>query len=90
MNGKKLEQAAAEKNQLIVLTELHSGLHFCQQEDANYYEWAEPIPGKTSQWLSKLAKSLGIIIVGSIFEKRQTGIQRNDLLFETGGFDTLG
>ncbi len=54
-------RAAAEQGaQLVVLQELHRGLYFCQQEDVDQFDLAEPIPGPTTQRLGELAKSLGV------------------------------
>ena len=40
-----LAQRGAE---LIVLQELHNSLYFCQTEDVNTFEQAEPIPGPST------------------------------------------
>ena len=69
--------AAAQGAQLVVLQELHRGLYFCQQEDVDQFDLAEPIPGPSTQALGELAKELGIVIVASLFEKRATGLHHN-------------
>ena len=69
--------AAAQGAQLVVLQELHRGLYFCQQEDVDQFDLAEPIPGSSTQALGELAKELGIVIVASLFEKRATGLHHN-------------
>ncbi len=66
---KNIEQATNSGSQLIVLSELHSQLYFCQQKKVQNFELAESIHGITSEWLSNLAKKNRIIIVGSLFEK---------------------
>ncbi|WP_303289352.1 carbon-nitrogen hydrolase [Marinobacter sp. SS5-14b] len=72
--------------QLVVLQELHATLYFCQTEDTAVFELAEPIPGPTSNRLSKLAKELGIVLVGSIFERRMNGVYHNtSVVFDTDG-----
>src|SRR5439155_310056 len=38
---------------------------------------AEPIPGPTTETLGRLAKELGKVIVGSVFERRAAGIYHN-------------
>jgi N-carbamoylputrescine amidase len=38
---------------------------------------AEPIPGPTSDALSRLAKELDVVIVGSVFERRAPGVYHN-------------
>ncbi|MDP4546541.1 carbon-nitrogen hydrolase [Marinobacter sp. MDS2] len=81
-----IREAAKRGAQLVVLQELHATLYFCQTEDTDIFELAEPIPGPTSTYLSALAKELGIVLVGSIFERRMNGVYHNTaVVFETDG-----
>lgn len=81
-----VRQAASEGAQLVVLQELHATLYFCQTEDSGVFELAEPIPGPTSERLSALAAELGIVLVGSIFERRMNGVYHNTaVVFERDG-----
>ncbi len=72
-----IRAAAAGGAQLVLLQELHTSLYFCQHEDTALFDLAEPIPGPSTTWLGKLAKSLGIVIVGSLFERRAPGLYHN-------------
>ena len=63
--------------QLIVLQELHNTLYFCQVEDVNNFDLAEPIPGPSTDFYGQLAKSLGVVIVTSLFERRAPGLYHN-------------
>ena len=63
--------------QLIVLQELHNSLYFCQTEDVNNFDLAEPIPGPSTRFFGELAKQLGVVIVTSLFEKRAPGLYHN-------------
>lgn len=74
---KAIRQAAAQGAKLVVLQELHTSLYFCQTEDVNQFDLAEPIPGKTSNALASLAKELKVVIVASLFEKRAAGLYHN-------------
>ena len=69
-----LAQHGAE---LIVLQELHNSLYFCQTEDVNTFEQAEPIPGPSTDFFGKLARKHQVVIVTSIFEKRAAGLYHN-------------
>ena len=73
----QIRVAAAQDAQLVVLQELHRGLYFCQQEDVDQFDLAEPMPGPSTHTLGELAKELGIVIVASLFEKRATGLHHN-------------
>ena len=70
--------AAAKKGaQIICLPELILTQYFCQTEDTQNFSLAEPLPGPTSETLSKLAKELEIVLVVPLFEKRTQGIYHN-------------
>ena len=70
-------QAAREGAQLVLLQELHAGVYFCQTADAARFEQAEAIPGPTTDALAQLARELGVVIVGSVFERRAPGVYHN-------------
>ena len=63
--------------QLIVLQELHNSLYFCQIENVDNFDLAEPIPGPSTDFYGKLAKDLGVVIVTSLFERRAAGLYHN-------------
>ena len=63
--------------ELIVLQELHNSLYFCQVEDVENFNLAEPIPGPSTEFYGKLAKGLGVVIVTSLFERRAPGLYHN-------------
>ena len=62
---------------LVLLQELHATRYFCQCEDTDVFDLAEPLEGPTTQFLAELAKELDIVIVGSIFERRAPGLYHN-------------
>jgi N-carbamoylputrescine amidase len=72
-----IADAAAAGARLVLLPELHGLPYFCQTEDTNNFELAEPIPGPTTEFLGDLAKQHKLVIVGSIFEKRAAGLYHN-------------
>ncbi|MBP5423248.1 MAG: carbon-nitrogen hydrolase [Paludibacteraceae bacterium] len=74
---KKVRECAEQGAQLVVLQELHNALYFCQEEDVNQFDLAEPIPGPSTENFGKLAKELGVVIVLSLFEKRAVGLYHN-------------
>lgn len=72
--------------QLIVMQELHNSLYFCQTENVNEFDLAEPIPGPSTEIYSALAKELGVVIVSSLFERRAAGLYHNTaVVFESDG-----
>jgi len=73
----KIREAAKKGAQIICSQELFTSLYFCDVEDYNNFELAEPIPGPTTDQLASLAKELKVVIVASLFEKRAQGIYHN-------------
>ncbi len=80
-NIKAIEEEVADLARrgakLVVLSELHNSLYFCQVEDVNNFDLAEPIPGPSTDYYCALAKRLNIVMVISLFEKRAPGIYHN-------------
>jgi N-carbamoylputrescine amidase len=82
----RVAEAAAQGAQLVLLQELHNGAYFCQHESADEFDRAEPIPGPSCQRLSALAKRHGVVLVGSLFERRAAGLYHNTaVVFEKTG-----
>ncbi len=77
---------ATQGAQMVVLQELHNTLYFCQVEDVNNFDLAEPIPGPSTAFYSALAKELGIVLVTSLFERRAAGLYHNTaVVFDVDG-----
>jgi N-carbamoylputrescine amidase len=72
-----VREAARLGAQLVLLQELHTGPYFCQHEDPSLFDLAESIPGPSSQRLGTLARELSLVIVGSLFERRASGLYHN-------------
>ncbi len=70
----RIGEAAASGAQIVCLQELFAGQYPCQSEDHCRFDEAEPIPGPTSQALSAAAARHGVVIVGSLFERRAPGL----------------
>ena len=73
----KIRIAAKQGANIICLQELFTSLYFCDVEAYENFKLAEPIPGKTTDELSAIAKELGVVIVASLFEKRAEGLYHN-------------
>lgn len=72
-----IRRVAKKGAELVVLQELHNGLYFCQTEDVNQFDQAEPVPGPSTDFYGRLAKELGVVIVTSLFERRAAGLYHN-------------
>ncbi len=73
----RIREAAGQGAQVICLQELFRSQYFCREERQELFALAEPIPGPTTELLSKLAAELGVVIVGSLFERRAPGLYHN-------------
>ena len=75
--AEKIRQLAQQGAKLVVLQELHNGLYFCQDENVDTFNQAEPIPGPSTEFYGALAKELQVVIVTSLFERRAPGLYHN-------------
>lgn len=50
-----IEHCAEQGAQLVVLQELHNSLYFCQTENTECFDWAETVPGPSTDFYSKIA-----------------------------------
>ncbi len=82
----RVAQAAAQGAKLVLLQELHNGAYFCQHESTAEFDRAEAIPGPSTERLGALANKHGVVLVGSLFERRAAGLYHNTaVVFETDG-----
>lgn len=81
-----IKDAAQKGAELVVLQELHNSLYFCQVEDVNNFDLAEPIPGPSTEFYGAVAKECGVVLVISLFERRSAGLYHNTaVVFEKDG-----
>lgn len=84
--AKNIEECAARGAELVVLQELHNSLYFCQTENTDLFDLAEPIPGPSTGFYSELAAMHKIVLVTSLFEKRAPGLYHNTaVVFDSDG-----
>ncbi len=77
---------ANEGAELVVLQELHNTPYFCQTENTELFNLAEPIPGPSTEFYSQVAAECGVVLVTSLFERRAAGLYHNTaVVFEKDG-----
>lgn len=82
----KILGLAREGAQLVVLQELHNSLYFCQTEDVEQFDLAEPVPGPSTHFYGDIARRAGVVLVTSLFEKRAAGLYHNTaVVFDSDG-----
>jgi N-carbamoylputrescine amidase len=69
--------AAAEGAQVVCFQELFYGPYFCQVQDTEFYDYAESVPGPTTERFARLAAELGLVIVLPVYEQEQPGVLYN-------------
>ena len=72
--------AARRGAQIVVLPELFASPYFCQVQDPDLFELAEPVPGPTSEAIAAAAKEHHVAVVTPLFERRAAGIYHNSLV----------
>ncbi len=73
----RIREAAARGAHVICLQELFRSQYFCQTEDPEIFNLAESIPGPTTEALGVVARELQVVIVASLFERREAGLYHN-------------
>jgi N-carbamoylputrescine amidase len=73
----RIREAAGKGAQIVCLQELFRSQYFCREERAELFDLAEPVPGPTTESLSRLARELAIVAIGSVFERRAAGVYHN-------------
>jgi len=70
-------RAAKQGAQIICTQELFRSQYFCQSEDHENFSLAEPIPGRSTEALQRFARKNKVVVIGSLFEKRASGVYHN-------------
>jgi N-carbamoylputrescine amidase len=73
----RVEEAARQGAQVICLPELFRSQYFCQKEDAELFDLAEPVPGPSTEALSRVARDHHVTVIAPIFERRAIGLYHN-------------
>ena len=85
-----VRELAAAGAELVMLQELHATHYFCQYEDTELFDLAEPLDGPTGTRLAALAAELDIVLVGSLFERRAPGLYHNTAVVYDRGRGQVG
>jgi N-carbamoylputrescine amidase len=72
-----IREAARLGANIVCLPELFRAQYFCQREDTQLFELAEPIPGPSTTKLGEVAREERVAIVASLFERRAPGLYHN-------------
>ncbi len=82
--------AASRGAHIVCLPELFQTHYFCQEENAARFDLAEPVPGPATQALASAARQHGVVVIGSVFERRSAGLYHNTAVVLDANGDLLG
>ena len=82
--ARRVEEAARAGARAICLPELFRYRYFCQSEDPDRFDLAEPVPGPTTDALCGVARDSGVVIVTPVFERRAPGLYHNSAVVIDG------
>jgi N-carbamoylputrescine amidase len=71
------ERAAKAGAGIICTQELFRSQYFCQSENHDHFQLAEPIPGPSTDAFQKLARKHQVVVIASLFERRAPGVYHN-------------
>jgi beta-ureidopropionase len=75
---RSVQQAAAEGAKVVCLQELFNGPYFCQVQEPEWYDWAEPVPdGPTVRQLMDVARENGTVLIVPVYEVEHPGVFYN-------------
>jgi len=75
--AERVAKAAAKGASVVCLPELFRTQYFCQREDHDFFDEAEPIAGPTVERLAAVAKEHRVTVFVPIFERRSAGVYHN-------------
>ena len=77
------KKAAKDGAKVLCFQELFYGPYFCQVQENEHFDYAEPIPdGPTTKRMQKLAKDTGMVLIVPMFEMEQEGFEHPALRVE--------
>jgi N-carbamoylputrescine amidase len=71
------EEAVTKGAKMILLPELFTTEYFAWWRDVKYFDYAESIPGPTTDTISELARRLAVYIVAPFYEQEGPGMYYN-------------
>jgi beta-ureidopropionase len=68
-----VRDAAGRGAQITCLPELFNTMYFCVERRREYFDWAEPIPGPTTDRMAAVARETGTVVIAPVFERAPDG-----------------
>lgn len=85
-NAQAIANLASDGAELVVLSELHDSLYFCQTENVDNFDLAMELPGEFTDFYGHVAAENSVVLVASTFERRAPGLYHNTaVVFDKDG-----
>ncbi len=85
-----IREAASKGAQIICTQELFTSDYFCQNHDEAHFNKAVDLPGGLTDATGVLARELGVVIISSLFERRDAGLYHNSATVHDADGSLLG
>ncbi len=76
----RIYHAAEQGATVVCLPELFQTQYFCQHEDVELFDLAEPVSGPCIESLRQVAKETGVVLIVPFFEHRAPGLYHNSVV----------
>ena len=83
-------EAADRGARVVCLPELSTSIYFCYEANHRHFDYAESIPGPSTEEVSALAKRLGVSVVLPLFERVAEGQFYNSAVVISSEGELLG
>jgi len=81
-----IDEAADEGVQILCLQELFYGPYFPAEQDAKWYDFAEPVPGPITNRMQRKAEQHGMVLIVPVYEREMVGVYYNtSVVIDTDG-----
>jgi beta-ureidopropionase len=74
---KMIADAAGQGAEVVGLQEIFHGPYFCAEQDAKWYDTAEPEDGPTVSRMREVAREHGVVLIVPWYEEEQPGVYYN-------------
>ena len=88
--GQLVREAARRGAQIICLKELFNAPYFCKSQQSERFDFAESIPGPTTDSMARLARELAVVLIVPMFERQAPGVYRNSAVVIDADGSVLG
>lgn len=83
-------EAAAHGANVVCLPELSTSIYFCCETNAKHFDYAEPIPGPSTEEVAALARQCGITVIFPLFERAAEGHYYNTAVVVSSRGELIG